>query len=323
MDSHDPGRFVTPSFSSFPLSSRTALQAGAVAGASLALLAARRSLAAPARAAQAGPPPEWFSEGATTDGHGQVILGEGPVYLSHLPFFMFDSPQFHPHHYQVIVEATFPEEAMAAYLADRERTAAPLYTLRPTTNVAMLDIIAPVLNGGAAEPIVGDIIRGHWERGKEPQPFGIEWGVVFEDIPAAVDRVVYAHEFAFEPPRLEQLEYVLFGAGAHLFLAHRVTAPPDFDQVLPVSMEADTFSDEQLQDGIVLALPDRENALAARLMDGEEASADARHAGTGVALRSGVPLTAGREIFFEETELREDGFLGHSEIEIEAGFGFP
>ncbi len=304
------------------LSRRTALQSAALAGASLALVAAGRSLVAPVWAAQAGPPEEWFTEGATTDGHGQVILGEGPVYLSHLPFFMFNSPEFHPHHYQVVLEVTLPEEAMEAYLADRAESQAPLYTLRPTTGVSMLDIIAPALNGGPAEPIVGDIIRGHWERGGEPQAFGIDWHEVHSGIPATVERVIYAHEFAFDPPDQTQLEYILFGAGEQLFLAHRVTEPSDFDQLLPVTMGAGTFSDDQLRGGIILTIPERANTISARLMDGEEEAANARHAGTGAALQSGIPITAGREIFFEESELRAKSFIGHSQIEIDAGFGF-
>lgn len=30
------------------------------------------------------------------------------------------------------------------------------------------------------------------------------------------------------------LQYILFGAGTDLFLAHLITKPPDFDQILPV-----------------------------------------------------------------------------------------
>lgn len=183
-------------------------------------------------------------------------------------------------------------------------------------------LVTPALDGGPGEAVVGDIIRGHWERGKEPQAFGIAWGVVHEGIPAAVQRVMYAHEFAFDPPRQEQLEYILFGADDQLFLAHRITAPPDFDQLLPVTMEPGTFSDEQLQEGIILAIPDRANTIADRLMAGQSAAANARHAATGVALQSGVAITAEQEIFFEESELQENGFIGHSPVEIEAGFGF-
>lgn len=184
MDTRHPGRLSNASSARSLMSRRIALQGAAATGAGLALLAARRSFAAPARAARAGAPPEWLSPDAARDRHGQVVLGDGPVYLSHLPFFLFTSPRFHPHRYQVIVAAMFPEEAMAAYPADRE------------------------------------------------------------------------------------------------------------------------------------------NAIAARLMAGNEAMANASHAGTGVALGSVIPIAAGREIFFEESRLLEDVFIGHSPIEIEVGFGF-
>ena len=63
-------------------------------------------------AQQEGLPPAWFRtsqscrDDATCGRHTQVIFGAGPVYASHLPLFMFDSPGNHPHHYQVITEVT-------------------------------------------------------------------------------------------------------------------------------------------------------------------------------------------------------------------------
>ena len=48
----------------------------------------------------------------------------------------------------------------------------------------------------------------------------------------------------------------------------------DFAQ--PVTMEPGTFSDEQLQEGIILAIPDRSNTIADRLMAGQSAAANAR-----------------------------------------------
>lgn len=321
MDTRSPGRFSHALATS--VSRRTALRGVSLAGASAALLAAIRPHGVAFGAQSDGPPVEWFGPDATRDRHGQVIIGEGPVYLSHLPFFMFDSPSHHPHHYQVILEVSLPSEAMEIYLADRHETQAPLYTFHPTTDVAMLDIIVPARSGFPAPSLTGKIIRGHWERDAEPQPFGITFDVVHEAVPFAIERVIYAHEFSFHPPALDQLEYVLFGAGDELFLAHRVTAPPDFDQLLPVTLEIGAFSDEQLQAGIVLAIPERGNAIAERLRDGDRVSAGARHTGTGVALGSDLALEAGQEIFFEESELLRDGFLGHTEEEIAAGFGFP
>jgi hypothetical protein len=40
--------------------------------------------------------------------HGQLIIGEETIYLSHLPMFMYD-PMDHPHNFQVILEVTLPD----------------------------------------------------------------------------------------------------------------------------------------------------------------------------------------------------------------------
>lgn len=326
MGTHHPERFAHSSIAGIVVSRRTALQGAAGAGAALALLAAGRSFVAPVRAAQPeGPPPDWFRPNATLGGHGQVIVGEGPVYLSHLPMFMFDTPRNHPHHYQVILEVSLPEEAMASYLADREEfEVAPLYTLEPTEPAAMLDVILPDAAESPVTTLQGRIIRGHWERGGQPQPFGAPFGVVAEEVEATVEGVVYAHEFAFQPRPLDRLEYVLFGAGEQRFLAHRITAVPDFDQIVAVTIADDAFSDAQLREGIVVAVPDRQNVLGERLREGDEAQGEAWLAGTGVALASGFALTAGRELFFEEGELRRFPLTNEdfatTEAEEEAGF---
>lgn len=328
MDMRYPERFSNvSSFGSF-MSRRVALQGVAAAGASLALLAAGRSFVAPALAAQPEPataPPDWFAPNATFGGHGQAILGEGPVYLSHLPMFSFTTPKNHPHHYQVILEVSLPEEAMAAYLADREEfEAPPLYTLEPTEGFAMLDLILPAVSAAPVTTLRGTIVRGHWERPKQPQAFGAPFAIVQEDVEVAVEGVVYAHEFAFQAPPLGRLEYVLFGAGDQRFLAHRITKVPDFDQLLEVTIDGDAFSDAQLREGILVAVPERQNALGERLRAGDEVLGQAWLGATGVAVGSDLAMTAGRELFFEEGELRRfpltNADFETTEAEEEAGF---
>src|SRR4051794_27426246 len=72
-----------------PMCRRTVLRRvgrGVSAAALLAAIGPGRSGAAQ----QDGPPPDWFLPDATRGFHGQVVLGGGPVYLSHLPMFMFN-----------------------------------------------------------------------------------------------------------------------------------------------------------------------------------------------------------------------------------------
>src|SRR5215217_5450804 len=120
-------------------SRRTALRRLGGAGAAAALLAAIGPGSSGA-AQQDGPPPDWFLPDATSGRHGQVILGTGPVYLSHLPMFMFDTPATHPHHFQVILEVTFDADTQSDYLNDRQANGALLYTLRPRNSFRMLDV---------------------------------------------------------------------------------------------------------------------------------------------------------------------------------------
>ncbi len=285
-------------------------------------------------------PAEWFrtddncADDATCGLRTQVIFGDGPVSFSHLPLFMFDSPGNYPHHYQVITEIALPDAALEAYLADREATGAPLYTLKPTETYRMLDLAAGSLSETPVDTLSGDIVRGHWERPARQQPFGIDLAAIELDVAVAVDRVIYAHEFALHQEPLARLEYVLFGSGDQLFLAHRVTAAPDFDQLLPVTIESGTFSNAQLRSGLILAIPERQNTIADRLVAGEQVMAEAWHGATGVALTArdgttgspvsaGIQLVAGPEFFFEEGELAEFSTMRPTEEEIASGFAFP
>ncbi len=330
MNTHSPG-YLSRALAT-AMSRRAALRRVGLVGATMGVLAAVGT--DHGEAEEEGPPEAWFAPDASLGSHGMVIVGEGPIYLSHLPMFMFDSPESHPHHYQVIVEGSFDETGHDAYIADRRESEAPLYTLWPQDEYRMLDLILPELSASPVQSLTGKIVRGHWERGSEPQPFGIIWDVVREDVPVKVERVVYAHEFSFQPGSPEQLEYVLFGADDALFLAHRITAAPDFDQILPVTMASGEFGDDHLQAGIVVAIAERENTVEDRLMTGDQVVGTARLAGTGVAvaprdaetgaaIEEGLQLEAGRELFFEEGELRIPFDMDPTETEIEAGFGFP
>jgi hypothetical protein len=271
------------------------------------------------------PPADWFAPDTTFAGHGQVIIGDDPVYLSHLPMFMFDnqhgSRRAHPHHYQVIMEVAFSEEGAHAYIEDRQESGAPLYTFAPEA-FPMLDLIAPAAGTSPLASFRGAIVRGHFERDADPQPFDIEWHVVQEDVPVDVTRVIYAHEFSFRPAPVAHLEYILFGQGDELFLAHRITQDPDFDQLLPARSDGHAFTDDELQRGIVVVIPQRENRLAERLMDGDRVEANAQDAGTGVHLATGLQIEAGPEFYFEEGELAFPAEFESTQAEIDAGFGF-
>ena len=117
------------------------------------------------------------------------------------------------------------------------------------------------------------------------------------------------------------MEYILFGDSDELFLAHRITQAPDFDQILPVHIDGGAFPAAALRQGIIVAIPERENLLAARLIDGDAVEGEARDAVTGLLLATGVPITAGPEIYFEEGELAFPAEFAPTPAESDAGFG--
>jgi len=85
MDRNSFGRFSEALVTT--VSRRAALRRLSLTGASVAVLGAMcaRSVAAAEDAPiPEGPPPQWFDPGKTRALHGQVIIGDGPIYLSHL-----------------------------------------------------------------------------------------------------------------------------------------------------------------------------------------------------------------------------------------------
>ena len=227
--------------------------------------------------------------------HNMLIVGQETVFLSHLP--MFRSPGFDsPHRYQVILEATLKKEgreALATYIGDRKRhPATRIYTLGPE------EFILPNLIPANANPPLSrfkaSVFRGHLERaGKK---------LIIKDSDVSIQNVVHFREFDPNAEKLAQLEYILFGKGRELFLAHFITRPPDFDQVLSVSIADHSFTDDELRKGLRVAFG-RPNTISKRLLEKQTAAAEVRSAeGSSPVVK--VKIKGITEYYFEEGELR-------------------
>lgn len=243
--------------------------------------------------------------------HNMLIVGRETVFLSHLP--MFTAPDFDsPHRYQVILEAAFTKtgaDPQAVYADDRRRNpATKIYMFNPA------DFILPQLRAdGGPAPVTsfgGTIFRGHFERpGKK---------VIADGVTAGVKRVVHFREFDPAAASPAKLEYLLFGKGSELFLAHFIARPPDFDQVLSVSVAGRAFTDEELGRGMRVTF-ERPNTIAQRLLDRQEAVGEVRDAkATAAPLK--VRFKAGTEFYFEEGELRVPANFNPTAAERRAGF---
>ena len=222
--------------------------------------------------------------------HGMVIAGERTVFLSHLP--MFGSP----HDYQVILEATFTKsggDPLADYFNDRKATGAPLYTLEPER------FVLPRL--AAASPLrsfKASVYRGHFERFRTQA--AKQAARVAQNVEVTVTRVIHFAQFDAAVDKPAQLEYLLFGKGGEQFLAHVVTRPPDFDQILSVKPLGDAFAAAKSDHGVKVVIPGRANSPATRIGGIEPVTGHIQGAG---GAPTTLQLQPGVEVYFEQDEL--------------------
>ena len=125
--------------------------------------------------------------------------------------------------------------------------------------------------------------------------------------------MIYANELSADFSKAMDLQYVLFGQGEDLYLAHVIGgAPDDFDQIVGVSV---CGASEDLSSGAIVTIPDRPNRAENRLRPNEQVSAE-------VLSQDGpLDLVVGPELYFEEGELLSPATFAPTELEIEAGFG--
>lgn len=189
--------------------------------------------------------------------HGQLMLGQSILY--HLPVFMTD-PWAHPHNFQVALEVALSDEAQAAIAADQAAHPASIYTaVPPVFAQTSLAIDVPGHpRKEAFEQLV--VFRNHFERAER---------VEIARTPARIVRVLHFRELAPELPKPAELAYVMFGSGNRLSLAHMLSAPPDFDQILAVEVEG-AVADLDVSAGWSLSFATRSNKVEDRLKVGEE-----------------------------------------------------
>lgn len=142
-----------------------------------------------------------------------LVVGTDVVYLSHLPMFHV------PHNYQLIFEAALDASVLADYRRDSGAHADTYYTLVPTGRWVLSNTIVEGAKFRA------DLYRGHFERGGTP---------IRQDIKVTVRRIV--HFRRFDPGHTpDPAQWIAFGRGREHFLAHRIEAAPDMDQVVELS----------------------------------------------------------------------------------------
>ncbi len=144
--------------------------------------------------------------------------------------------------------------------------------------------------------IQGDLFRGHFESPAEypAKAFRIGAGVDID-----ISHVVHVEKLLPVPTALDHLEYLLFGKGRELFLAHRISRRGDFDQVVSAEIKGHQFLDAELQHGIRIRFGGKANTVAQRLAEGKPVSGSARVSNKDVA----VEVKPTREFYMSERDL--------------------
>lgn len=145
--------------------------------------------------------------------HGMLLFGNEKVYISHLA--MFHSP----HDYQLIAELELPAPALEAY--KKSQAANPqetVFTLVPESFVLPELVANP-------KPFQASLVKGHFERG------GTEFAA---NITVKLGKIVHFRKFDPRASHPKAATYLHFGNAHEAFVAHFISAKPDFDHVVQV-----------------------------------------------------------------------------------------
>lgn len=225
--------------------------------------------------------------------HGMLVFGgehtdsqfRSPVYISHLPMFM------HPHEFQVIAQVSGAAAGRYGDFVAHFGTS-DIYTFKPEP--FSIDELDPSGGGPAVKSITGTLFRGHFERGGEQ---------IATDVSVDIEQIVHFRRFSPDPGNArDQQRYICFGGRDLAFVAHLITAPPDFDQILTVQVGAlNGVSDDNLRAGMIVRVPDRPNDVTSRLQETQTVTAQVQDQGADTG--GSIGLTAGQEIYLETGDL--------------------
>jgi hypothetical protein len=241
--------------------------------------------------------------------HNMMVVGAKTIFLSHLPMFRSE------HRFQVLLEATFSKNGKShddIYAKDRkDHPHTKMYTVAPAGRFVLSRMFAPETLSQRRDAFPGTVYRGHLERGGEPIS-----GLT--DVGVTITRVIYAQELRPTDKKSDTLDYLLFGKPDDLYLAHRITHEPDFDQIVSVTVKDHRFTDAELDRGVMITIPHRKNAAASRLRTDETVAAAVQRTEAEPLLPLSIRVDT--EYYFEEGELFVPAKFPPTPLETEAGF---
>ena len=220
-----------------------------------------------------------------TPSHTMVLFGEKTLYLSHMP-------EFHPpHNEQVVVTVRLSKDGEKPeddYRANRRSTGKVMYSLQ--LQAKHIDMLEP------GTSFTANVHRDNVEAGGE---------LLLPEVTVIVESVVHSAELDPATPKDPDAgrRYLCFGQAGEFFALHEITGAPNFDQIIEIDLgDADKLS-------LPVARPIRvpgKDTPDRRLKAGESADAELPQT-VGPNGEHGVhtTITAGKEVFFDDTFLQE------------------
>jgi hypothetical protein len=188
--------------------------------------------------------------------HNMFAFGHRTLFLSHFPSFMA------PHDTQLVFEATLEDangSLQEVWL--RERQSHPDqrgYIMKPEA-FALSTLYTP------DPPARGSFTATFSRGGDEAIP-------ELTDVKVRVTDVVYAKKLD-RLGTFDELRYILFGRRDELFLAHLLSRPPDFDQIVSARLVGPRPDEDELRRRIEVVFPGRANTVQQRIRNGPVATA--------------------------------------------------
>lgn len=183
--------------------------------------------------------------------HNMFAFGRSTLFLSHFPSFMA------PHDTQLVFEATLEDangSLQEAWLSEREsHPDQGGYVMKPEA-FALSTLYTP------DPPERGSFTATFFRGGDIAVP-------VLTNVTVRVTDVIYAKKLD-QSASFDDLSYKLFGRGDELFLAHLLSRPPDFDQIVSVQLVGLHPAEDELQRRIDVVFPGRANTLQQRIRMG-------------------------------------------------------
>lgn len=287
--------------------------------------------------------------------YDMLIFGVNTIYLSLLP--RFSSPGVDsPYRFQLILEASLSSRQQNIFMKDLEKLkdedthlGKRYYTLN-TERFDVKKIFSQDIKPG--DPPIsfrGTIFRGLLGKGGRP---------VFENVVATVKRRILYRELdtktlddksdptlcpsaktLHKASKVPKLEYWFFGNDKGYFMAHLLTKPPDFDQILYIGTPSSQMAPSNMSDALInnpqirdlvskglRVIIQRTNSIRYRVKANQMVKGEFLFCKL-IVIRPGVAsdsleewFIADKEIYFEEGELRLPAEFGITEAEKEAGF---